>query len=73
MDENQDMNLEFNQSSDSASSQSNVYILQKGSIDYKQIPKSLLNLRRAILLFFFTLIATSFSVLGVTMYQSNQF
>jgi hypothetical protein len=45
----------------------------KGVIDYKQIPKSLLNLRRAVLIFFLTLIGASFSILGVSVVSYNDF
>eukprot|EP00347_Sterkiella_histriomuscorum_P023574 403334120 len=65
--------LEINASSESGSSKSTELINLKGAIDFKQIPRSLSNLKRAIVIFFCILIGTSFSVLAVTQIQNQQF
>ncbi|CDW85117.1 pas domain s-box family protein [Stylonychia lemnae] len=62
-----------NPSSESGSSKSNQVLNFKGAIDFNQTPKSLSNLRKAIVIFFCILIGTSFSVLGVTQVQNKQF
>ncbi len=49
----------------------NEFVKYKGALDLKQIPEQLQNLRRAILLFFLTLMGTSFAVLVASVVSNN--
>ena len=45
-------------------------LVSKGLIDLKVIPQSLINLRRALILFFLTILSTAVALLAVS-YNSN--
>lgn len=59
--------------SESVSSTSHDIIAQKATLNIDSVPLSLLNLRRAIILFFLTLMATSFSLLAVIQVSYSNF
>ncbi|CDW85118.1 pas domain s-box family protein [Stylonychia lemnae] len=60
-------------SSNSNSLKSSELLQTKQIIDFQKIPQSILNVRRAIILFFMTLAATSFAMLAVSIVSNDQF
>eukprot|EP00347_Sterkiella_histriomuscorum_P022596 403337887 len=67
------LDLDINPSSQSGSSNQQDQANVKAAIDLKHTPQTLVNLKKAILIFFCILVGTSFSVLGVNQIQYKQF
>ena len=68
-----DLMLSGSASSSASSTQSNEFLEIKRFIDIQAMPPALLNMRRAIVIFFLTLIASSLSVLAVTLVSHQSF
>eukprot|EP00347_Sterkiella_histriomuscorum_P010786 403374925 len=75
----QEDDVNFGHGSDSSASsvsdslRSNELLQTKQIIDFQTIPQSIQNVRRAIIMFFMTIAATSFAVLAVSLISNNQF